>query len=161
MVSLANCLFFTLSWLFIYIWIDELNVRNDQMDDNNFKNSLCITSTLQWNRNSVDRSRPMGLLFISNVGWFGGMLFLHFMLFPTFLEKNILGIKKNKSQNFLIFLEILKKWMTTIFKTHYASLQWNRNSVDWSRPMGLLFISNVGVVWGGCFSYILCYFQHF
>ena len=31
------------------------------------------------------------------------------------------------------------KWMTTMFKTHYASLQWNRNSVDRPRPMGLLF----------------------
>ena len=30
------------------------------------------------------------------------------------------------------------KWMTTIFKTHYASLQWNRKSVDRSSPMGLL-----------------------
>ena len=29
--------------------------------------------------------------------------------------------------------------MTTIFKSHYASLQWNRNSVDLSRPMGLLY----------------------
>ena len=47
MVSLTNWLFFTLSWLFIYIWIDELNVRNDQMDDNNFQSSLCITSMKQ------------------------------------------------------------------------------------------------------------------
>ena len=31
------------------------------------------------------------------------------------------------------------KWMTTMFKIHYASLQWNRNSVDRPRPMGLLF----------------------
>ena len=26
-------------------------------------------------------------------GWFGGLFFLHFMIFPTFLEKIILGIK--------------------------------------------------------------------
>ena len=31
----------------VYIWINELNVRNDQMDDNNFQNSLCITSMKQ------------------------------------------------------------------------------------------------------------------
>ena len=30
------------------------------------------------------------------------------------------------------------KWMAKIFKTYYASLQWNRNSVDLSKPMGLL-----------------------
>ena len=32
------------------------------------------------------------------------------------------------------------KWMTKIFKTHYALLQWNRNSVELSRPMGLLLL---------------------
>ena len=42
------------------------------------------------------------------------------------------------------------KWMTTIFKTHYASLQWNRNSVDRPRPMGLLFYLKCGGgLWGG------------
>ena len=41
----------------------------------------------------------------------------------------------------------LIQWMTTIFKTHYASLQWNRNSVDRSRPMGLLFITAIDLVW--------------
>ena len=46
------------------------------------------------------------------------------------------------------------KWMTKKFKSHYASLQWNRNSVDPSRPMGLLFISNVGV---GCNVFLTFY----
>ena len=44
MVFLANWFFITLSRLLIYIWIDELSVRNDKMDDNNVQNSLCITS---------------------------------------------------------------------------------------------------------------------
>ena len=34
------------------------------------------------------------------------------------------------------------KWMTIMFKIHYASLQWNRNSVDRPRPMGLLFYTD-------------------
>ena len=35
------------------------------------------------------------------------------------------------------------KWMTKFVQTHYASLQWNRNSVELSRPMGLLFLLNL------------------
>ena len=59
MVSLANWLFFALSWLFIYIWINELNVRNDQMDDNNFhKNSLCITSMKQQLSGPIEAHGP-------------------------------------------------------------------------------------------------------
>ena len=43
---------------------------------------------------------PCSDIFISNVGWGGGgvMFFWHFMIFPTFLDKIILGI-------FFFFLE--------------------------------------------------------
>ena len=45
------------------------------------------------------------IFFISNVevvwgSWEGVMFFLHFILFPTFLEKLILGIKNNNNLNF-------------------------------------------------------------
>ena len=65
---------------------------------------------------SIISSIPLFWFCISNVGWFGGgggvMFFSHFMLFPTFLEKN-LGIQTNYfSFNvfFVFFFVCWKYW---------------------------------------------------
>ena len=49
---------------------------------------------------SIISSIPLFWFCISNVGWFGGVIFFsHFMLFPTFLEKK----SWNTNQLFLIY----------------------------------------------------------
>ena len=66
MVFLVNWLFIA---LLIYIYIDELNVRNDKMDDKIFQNSLCIISMKQKLSGPIEAHGPFifNLLLIYNI----------------------------------------------------------------------------------------------